>query len=166
MATDLMRYDKLVKVAMRGVMIAALERAAREGLPGGHHFYITFRTGHPGAELDAETRAAHPEEMTIVLQHKYTGLEVGDTAFKVALSFNKVWRTLVVPFEAVTSFADPSVKFGLQFAPSAAEPLAALPAQTAERDGRDGGAEDTRTDTEVAAEIAGKVVTLDAFRKN
>ncbi len=164
MGTDLMRYDRLVEGAMRGVMIAALGRAARDGLPGGHHFYITFRTGHPGTRLDAEIRAVHPEEMTIVLQHQYRGLEVGDTAFEVALRFNKVWRTLVVPFEAVTSFADPSVKFGLQFAPSAAaEPRVGSPAKAG---GRDGAAEDIRTEAEVAAEIAGKVVALDAFRKN
>ncbi len=163
MGTDLMRYDKLVEGAMRGVMIEALGRAARDGLPGGHHFYITFRTDHPGTRLDAENRAAHPEEMTIVLEHKYRDLEIGDTAFEVALSFNKVWRTLVVPFDAVTSFTDPSVKFGLKFVASgAADPPAGALAKAT---GRDGGADDTRTDAEAAAEIAGKVVPLDAFRK-
>ncbi len=88
MGTDLMRYDKLVEGAMRGVMIAALGRAARDGLPGGHHFYITFRTDHPGTRLDAEILAVHPEEMTIVLQHQYRSLEVGEVAFEVALRFN------------------------------------------------------------------------------
>ncbi len=150
MGTDLMRYDKLVEGAMRGVMIAALRRAATQGLPGDHHFYVSFRTGHPGVGVSADLLVEHPEEMTIVLQHRFWNLEVGDAAFSVTLSFNKVQETLTIPFEAVTGFADPSVDFGLKFTggEAAAE---ARPAEA--RDGP-------------AAEVeAGAVVALDAFRK-
>lgn len=96
-------------------MVRALRQVESHGLPGEHHFYITFRTDHPRAALDAELKARYPEEITIVLQHQFWGLKVDDTKFEVTLSFNQMPQTLVVPFQAVTAFVDPSVKFGLQF---------------------------------------------------
>ncbi len=151
MGTDLMRYDKLVEGALRGVMIAALRRAAtRGGLPGDHHFYVSFRTGHPGVRMSADLLVEHPEEMTIVLQHEFWDLEVGDAAFSVTLGFNKVRETLTIPFEAITGFADPSVDFGLKFTGGEAA------AEARPDEARDGPA---------AKVDAGTVVALDAFRK-
>ncbi len=171
MGTDLMRYDRLVEGALRGVMIEALRRAAQRGLPGGHHFYITLRTDHPGVRLGADLKARHPEELTIVLQHRFRNLEVGDAAFEVSLSFDNAWQTLVVPFEAVITFADPSVKFGLQFRASEAAPAEA-PAD-ARVEPMDRGAASApakrpkraKARAKPAAKGAAEVVALDAFRK-
>ena len=116
--TDMpLAYDRMVDDALRGVMVRALRHAERHGLPGDHHFYITFRTDHAAAVLSEDLRAKYPEEITIVLQHQFWDLRVGDTGFSVALSFNQASQTLTVPFAAVTAFVDPSVKFGLQFRP-------------------------------------------------
>ena len=115
MAQDFFQYEKMVEDALRGVAREALKRAARDGLRGGHHFYITFRTGAAGVVLPPQILAKFPEEMTIVLQHQFWGLEVGDHAFSVTLSFNSRMERLTIPFAAITTFADPSVKFGLQF---------------------------------------------------
>ena len=157
MATDLMRYDAMVQGALRGVMIAALGRAAAQGLPGDHHFYVSFRTGHPGVRIPAELLAQYPEEMTIVLQHKFWDLEVSADAFSVALAFNGVPNTLAVPFDAVTGFADPSVNFGLQF-------------NSGEADAAKAGAADTRGPPPETAgggggDASADVVALDTFRK-
>jgi hypothetical protein len=124
MAQDLFQYDKMVETALRGVMRDALARVARDGLRGGHHFYITFRTGAAGVVLPPQLLVKFPEEMTIVLQHQFWGLEAGDGAFSVSLSFNGRMERLTIPLAAVTTFADPSVKFGLQFEvpAAAAEP--------------------------------------------
>ena len=166
MGIDLMRYDKLVEGALRGVMIEALRQAARKGLPGGHHFYIAFRTDHPKVRIDADLKADNPDEMTIVLQHKYRGLRVAAAKFEVELSFNNVWRTLVIPFDAVTSFADPSVKFGLQFGRSDADTAALRARMPGEAlKSRGDAAKATGIGAKPAAEVAGKVVVLDAFRK-
>ncbi|WP_375594053.1 ClpXP protease specificity-enhancing factor SspB [Algihabitans albus] len=113
---DLMRYDRLVEEAMRGVVRAALERAAEEGLPGEHHFYITFRTGEDDVEIPGWLRERYPEEMTIVLQHRFSDLEVDERGFGVTLSFNEVPARLEVPYMAIAAFADPSVRFGFTFA--------------------------------------------------
>ena len=115
MTQDLLEYSKLVERAMRGVVRDALLLAAENGLPGLHHFYITFRTRDPDVGIADSLLAQHPEEMTIVLEHQFWNLEVEDDQFSVALSFGGMQQTLVVPFSAVTSFVDPSVKFGLQF---------------------------------------------------
>ena len=114
MSGPVLRYDKMVEEALRGVLREALT-ICREGLPGNHHFYITFRTGHPGVEIADYIRSRYPEEMTIVLQHQFWGLEVTPEWFEVTLSFNRVNERLHVPYAAVTAFADPSAKFGLQF---------------------------------------------------
>jgi len=114
---DLLRYDKMVETALRGVVREALARAAASGLPGGHHFYITFRTRYPGAKLSDTLLQQYPEEMTIVLEHQFWDLDVEEDHFAVTLSFQGRTERLSVPWEAVTAFTDPSVKFGLQFQP-------------------------------------------------
>ncbi|MGF1608196.1 MAG: SspB family protein [Kiloniellales bacterium] len=115
MNDDALRYDRMVETALRGVVREALAQVAERGLPGNHHFYITFRTDHPGVTLADALRERFPAEMTIVLQHQFWGLKVEHEAFEVTLSFSDKPERLVIPFAAVTSFADPSVRFGLQF---------------------------------------------------
>lgn len=115
MARDSLQYDRMVENALRGVVRQALSSVAERGLPGNHHFYLTFRTCHPGVEIADRLRAQYPQEMTIVLQHQFWGLEVGDDAFTVNLSFSNVPERLKIPYAALVSFVDPSVKFGLQF---------------------------------------------------
>ncbi len=151
---DLLRYDKMVEAALRGVVREALARTATKGLPGAHHFYITFRTRFPGLGLPNSLAEKYPEEMTIVLEHQFWELEVGEQSFSVTLSFQNRPERLTIPFEAITAFADPAVKFGLQFqamgAADAAEASAApAPPEPA---------------TEKTAK-PGEVVALDAFRK-
>ena len=102
MATDLIRYDLLVQDALRAVMRKVLSDATREGLPGDHHFFITFKTRAPGVRLSNRMREQYPKEMTIVLQHQFWDLTVGDQAFEVGLSFHGKSETLLIPFEAVT----------------------------------------------------------------
>jgi len=138
MATDHIRYDILAQAALRGVVHTVLADAAKKGLPGDHHFKITFRTDAPGVRLSERMRAQYPSEMTIVLQHQFWDLAVGDTSFEVGLSFGGVPEKVVVPFEAITAFFDPAVQFGFQFefaeaaaaaAPPAAEKSAEKPAE-------------------------------------
>jgi uncharacterized protein len=155
MAQDLFDYPTMVETALRGVVREALARTAREGLRGAHHFYLSFRTHIPGVELPDDLLAKYPEEMTIVLQHQFWGLEVRDQDFSVTLTFQGHPEQLTIPFAAVTSFADPSVKFGLQFEPTVERPpdVAALPAKVP--------ADAAAKPQQKAAEI----VTLDKFRK-
>lgn len=115
MAEDLIRYDILAQDALRGVVRKVLAEVAKTGLPGEHHFYITFETRAPGVRISTRMLAQYPEEMTIVLQHQFWDLAVTEHAFEVGLSFNGVPERLLVPFTAVKSFLDPSVQFGLQF---------------------------------------------------
>ena len=115
MATDLIRYDLLVQEALRGVVRNVLGEAARNGLQGDHHFFITFKTNAPGLRLSNRMRERYPDEMTIILQHQFWDLAVTDHAFEVGLSFNKAPERLLIPYEAITSFVDPSVQFGLKF---------------------------------------------------
>ena len=110
-----LRYDLMVERALRGVLRDALCQVAEMGLPGEHRLFITYRTDHPGVELPADLRERYPNEMTIVLEHQFWGLEVGDDAFAVTLSFSNEPERLSIPFDAVIAFADPSVRFGLQF---------------------------------------------------
>ncbi len=136
---SLLPYDEWTEDALRLVVLRALDHASREGLPGEHHFYITFATAHPGVAMPDRLRAQYPDEMTIVLQHQFRELSVDAEArrFTVRLSFGGVPATLDIPLDAVTAFADPAVRFGLQFAvreaenpaePEAPEPPAAAPA--------------------------------------
>lgn len=118
---DLIRYDVMVQEALLGVVRKVLQDAARVGLPGEHHFYITFRSQAPGVRLSNRLREKHPEEMTIVLQHQFWDLIIGEQSFEVGLSFGGVPERLVVPYEALTGFYDPSVQFGLKFTPDETE---------------------------------------------
>jgi hypothetical protein len=150
---DLLRYDKMVESALRGVVREALARTAAKGLPGAHHFYITFRTGFPGLTLPDYLARQYPQEMTVVLEHQFWDLDVAEDRFSVTLSFQNKPERLVIPFEAITAFADPAVKFGLQFQQGAAEGEieSAEPVPPAA--------------AEAKAEKPGEVVALDAFRK-
>jgi hypothetical protein len=151
MAADGLRYDRMVEDALRGVVRDSLIYAAEHGLPDEHHFYVTFRTRHPGTAIPDHLKARHPDEMTIVLQHQFWDLDVTRDRF------------------AVTGFADPSAKFGLQFQgiPGATDddidadepeaPFAAGPAPVEPKGDGDGDGDDSGGD--------GKVVTLDRFRK-
>ncbi len=106
------RYDLLMQDAMRGIIKTVLKYVAANGLPGEHHFFIVFDTTHPGVQLSERIQAQYPDEMTIVLQHQFWGLQVHDTAFEVQLSFNNKIERLVIPFTAIKGFVDPSVTYG------------------------------------------------------
>jgi uncharacterized protein len=115
MAVDHIRYDLLAQEALRGVLRTVLSDAAKNGLPGDHHFFVTFDTCADGVRLSQRMRAQYPKEMTIVLQHQFWDLVVSEEAFEVGLSFGGVPERLSIPFAAVKGFVDPSVQFGLQF---------------------------------------------------
>jgi hypothetical protein len=115
MSVDHIRYDLLTQEALRSVLRRVLQGAAHDGLPGDHHFYISFNTGAAGVRLSKRLRSQYPEEMTIVLQHQFQNLTVNEHSFEVGLSFSGVSEHLVVPFDAIKRFFDPSVQFGLQF---------------------------------------------------
>lgn len=156
LAQDLFQYHKMVERALRGVVRDVLARLAQEGPRGAHHFYLGFATRMPGVVLPESLRGKYPDEMTIVLQHQFWDLEIGDDAFSVTLSFQKQLERLTVPWAAIRSFADPSVNFALEFAgpPAEPQPVGSLPAPAAE------------TETPAASDRpAGEVVTLDSFRK-
>jgi uncharacterized protein len=169
MATDHIRYDVLARDALRGVLRRVLADAAEHGLPGDHHFFITFVSTADGVKLSPRLLAQYPEEMTVILQHQFWDLVVTEDRFEVGLSFGGVPERLVIPFSAIKSFFDPSVQFGLQFETSDAAPPAeegqssASPATsvpqvpaTEARDGKD--------EPEKPSEGA-EVVRLDRFRK-
>jgi uncharacterized protein len=159
MAQDLYQYEKMVERALRGVVREALQRAASEGLRGQHHFYIGFATDAEGVTIPETLRSRYPQEMTIVLQHQYWDLEIGEDRFAVTLSFQKQLERLIVPFAAVRSFADPSVNFALEFAtPESQEAKAAgVPAPIA--------TVPQPSDQPAAEKGTAEVVTLDSFRK-
>jgi uncharacterized protein len=115
MPVDHIRYDVLAQAALRGVLRTVLADVAKKGLPGEHHFKITFNTGAPGVKLSDRMRGQYPDAMTIVLQHQFWDLDVTDEAFEVGLSFGGVPERIAIPFDAVTAFFDPAVQFGLQF---------------------------------------------------
>lgn len=151
---DEMHYEQLAQDALRGVIRSALERAALpDGIPGAHHFYITFQTRAPGVSVPPDVLAKYPEEMTVVLQHQYWDLKVEDERFSVMLKFGGMPKVLAMPYTAVTRFYDPSVQFLLQFesAPpvEVAEEAPAAEPETPPPSGDDGP----------------KVVSLDQFRK-
>ena len=122
-AQDFIRYDLLTQNALRGVVRDVLMRVSREGVPGEHHFYISFRTTDPDVRLSHRLLERYPAEMTVVLQHQFWDLEVDEDGFEVGLSFGNVPEKLVVPFRSVTGFFDPSVQFGLKFDHPDAEAL-------------------------------------------
>lgn len=182
MAEDHIRYDILAQEALRGVMRKVLAEVARTGLPGNHHFFITFLTGAPGVRISSRLRERYPEQMTIVLQFQYWDLKVSETGFEVGLSFSDIPEKLEIPFSAVRGFYDPSVNFELEFdvkpellptpaaeeeeiAPKAPEPVKATSPKKAEPRKKETG---KPVETEPTAEAAAKsadVVSLDAFRK-
>ncbi len=183
----------MVEDALRGVLKQALKITEAQGLPGSHHFYITFDTTHPGVKIAPSLKALHPNEMTIVLQHQFWDLNVGDERFEITLSFSGVSQRLSVPFAAVTAFADPHAKFGLQFhvefeerseeedddasdpplddeAPSDAPQVDSIQVTQALKNARKNGAgrpplKTVEPEGENTDAAANKVVTLDAFRK-
>ncbi len=154
MPEDLMRYDQLAQHALRGVVREALRRVEKSGLPGEHHFYIAFNTQYPGVDIGARMSQRYPREMTIVLQHQYENLIVRDDRFEVQLSFDNIPERLVIPFNAVKGFLDPSVQFGLQF-----EVVAVEPAEGGEKSA------ESKADPEAEDPDKPKVVSLDSFRK-
>ena len=184
MADDHIRYDILAQDALRGVMRKVLGEVARTGLPGNHHFFITFLTGAPGVRISTRLRERYPEQMTIVLQFQYWDLKVTDTGFEVGLSFSDIPEKLEIPFAAVRGFYDPSVNFELEFdvkppeeeeaAPAGDEQptLAAVPAARKEEPAADkGNGKDAGKGDDKSEENGGEpgksaeVVSLDAFRK-
>ncbi|ANK83036.1 SspB family protein [Minwuia thermotolerans] len=163
-----MNYSEMVEDALRGVVRAALQKAATDGLHGNHHFYVTFLTRFPGVELPDHLLERYPSDITIVLQHQYWDLEIGDEAFEVSLSFNKLPTRIRVPYVAITSFADPSVQFGLQFQPQGEWAPAEGPVDPARNlpvGGDSDEADEISDEAPAEEEKQGEVVSLDAFRK-
>ena len=115
MASDLIRYDLMVQEALRNVVRKVMQGAAKDGLRGDHHFFITFRTKAAGIRLSDRMKARYPDEMTIILQHQFWDLAVTDSYFEVGLSFGGVPERLLIPFEALSAFSDPAAEFGLKF---------------------------------------------------
>ncbi|MDX1483936.1 MAG: ClpXP protease specificity-enhancing factor SspB [Alphaproteobacteria bacterium] len=169
MADSPLNYEQMIEDAMRGVAREALREVARHGLPGDHHFYITFKTGAPEVEMPAALRAQYPEEITIVLQHQYWNLLVDEAGFSVDLAFGGKRQSLYVPFAALVSFVDPSVDFGLQFVKSEAAGTAPAEAgakpQAARPGAEDGGPSAKEAETGASEAGGDKVVSLDKFRK-
>jgi hypothetical protein len=112
---DQIRYDLLTQQALRGVVRSVLSDAAKKGLPGDHHFFISFDTNADGVRMPDRLRAQFPEEMTIILQHQFWHLTVNERGFEVDLTFGGIMERLAIPYEAINGFFDPSVQFGLQF---------------------------------------------------
>lgn len=149
---SLIPYDDIVQDALRGVASRVLQRISDEGgLPGGHHFYIAFRTRAPGVSIPKHLMERYPDEMTIVIQHRYWDLIVADDHFSIGLSFNQMPSSLVIPYDAIVGFVDPAVNFALQFAPKDGEgPPPETPPETPPPEPQDEGS---------------NVVTLDRFRR-
>jgi hypothetical protein len=184
---DRFHYDALVDDALRSVVRRVLTQVADKGLPGSHHFYISFRSNDPGVTLPDYLRAKYPEEMTIVLQHQYWDLIIKPESFEVTVSFNKQQEHIKVPFAALSAFVDPSVRFGLQFdrkdkdkdkAPEKAEtgqqptplpapekrpPLAGPSPSEAKPDGQT--TDEAKPAEDKPEDAASKIVKLDNFRK-
>ena len=170
MAVDHIRYDILAQEALRGVVQKVLVDVAKNGLPGEHHFYISFDTRADGVRLSPRMLAQYPEEITVVLQHQFWDLVVTEEGFEVGMSFGGIPERLNVPFAAVKGFFDPSVQFGLQFEPSEAvteAPAAKLPATPAPSALPVVAPEPTAESEDEPAKTSegAEVVRLDRFRK-
>lgn len=183
---DRFHYDALVDDALRSVVRRVLAQVADKGLPGSHHFYISFRSADPGVQLPDYLRAKYPEEMTIVLQHQYWDLVVHNDYFEVTVSFNKQQERIKVPFGALSAFVDPSVRFGLQFdrkdkaaspiekaeaasptplpAPEKRPPLAGPDGESTAGEAKTGSAGQGEAERK-PEDSASKIVKLDTFRK-
>ncbi|HWV40421.1 SspB family protein [Pseudorhodoplanes sp.] len=171
MAIDHIRYDLLAQDALRGLVRKVLADAAKSGLPGEHHFSISFRTDAEGVKMSPRLREQFPHEMTIILQYQFWDLKVTDTGFEVGLSFGGVPEKLGIPFAAIKSFFDPSVQFGLQFetieaeaAPAADQPTATAEATPVEITPAPAAPKKAEAEAE-ADKPSGEVVRLDRFRK-
>jgi len=161
MAEDLIRYDILAQEALRGVVRKVLSEVVKTGLPGEHHFFISFVTRAPGVRLSERLLAQYDKEMTIVLQNQFWDLKVTETGFEVGLSFDGHPELLGIPFAAIKGFFDPSVQFGLQFDVDRGEDAEDIDAEL--EDGDEATSEATAQEN---GEASGeKVVSLDAFRK-
>jgi len=156
---SLIPYDEIVQEALRAVVGRVLNQVVAQGLPGSHHFYITFKTHAPGVDIPAALIARFPDEMTIVLQNKFWDLSVDEESFSVGLSFNQVPSMLHIPFAAITAFVDPAIDFGLQFQvhDSGAGPE---PHEEAENDHPEGG-----DGAPAGSDDGSNVVTVDFGRK-
>jgi hypothetical protein len=168
MATDHIRYDVLARDALRGVLRRVLTDAAEHGLPGEHHFFITFLSTAEGVKLSPRLLAQYPEEMTVILQHQFWDLTVTEDRFEVGLSFGGIPERLVVPFNSIKSFFDPSVQFGLQFEPAdtaADAPAVNLPAVPAASALTVPAAAAENKDEPAKPSEGAEVVRLDRFRK-
>ncbi|HEX9471439.1 MAG TPA: ClpXP protease specificity-enhancing factor SspB [Bradyrhizobium sp.] len=168
MATDHIRYDVLARDALRGVLRRVLADAAEHGLPGEHHFFITFLSTAEGVKLSPRLLAQYPEEMTVILQHQFWDLVVTDDRFEVGLSFGGIPERLVIPFNAIKSFFDPSVQFGLQFEPSdptTEAPASNLPAVPAASPLTAAAPSAENQDGPAKPGEGAEVVRLDRFRK-
>jgi hypothetical protein len=163
MAEDHIRYDILAQEALRGVMRKVLAEVARTGLPGSHHFFITFLTGAPGVRISPRLRERYPEQMTIVIQFQYWDLKVTETGFEIGLSFSDVPEKLEVPFAAVRGFYDPSVNFELEFDVKS-EPVAVVEPAPKKAEPKEKPASLKSAPSADEGKSA-DVVSLDAFRK-
>lgn len=174
MHNDTIDYPGLIDAAMRNVVREALLHVDKFGLPGDHHFFISFQTNYPGVSISPQLKSRYPDEITIVVQHQYWDLKITDKLFSIMLSFNNIPEKLVVPFDALTAFADPSIKFGLQFhgkrpanAGGEAEEPVACPhtgKTGTEKPPMAAFEEDAPTEETTAANDE-KVVSMEAFRK-
>ena len=161
--TDSINYGHLMHEAMRGLLARVLRDVAEHGLPGKHHFFITFETGHPGVDLPDWLRERYPEEMTIVMQEWFADLQVREQDFSVTLNFGNDPVAMTIPFDAIRTFVDPSVEFGLRFEASEEQGAAAGPGPEADAAPESPMAEDVEPEPEEAPKA--EVVSLDSFRK-
>lgn len=162
MSDDILRYDLMIEAALRDVVRETLSSVAQNGLPGEHHFYITFLTDFPGVQIPEYLRKQYADEMTIVLQYQFFGMKLEDDCLHVTLSFNNIKERLVVPIESITTFADPSVNFALQFqsGQSDEDDEAEEGDAITNADSKDGA-----KDKPASTEKRGEVISLDMFRK-
>lgn len=166
MAQDHIRYDILAQDALRGVIRKVLTEVAATGrLPGDHHFFITFLTGAPGVRISQHLKSKYAEQMTIVIQHQFWDLKITDTLFEIGLSFSDTPERLVIPFNAIRGFYDPSVNFELEFEVplvEAEEVSAEITAYPIDNVGKSMDGDEAKSDEE---KKPGSVVSLDSFRK-
>jgi len=156
-------YGKLMHSAMRGLIREVLIQVRDSGLPGAHHFFITFDTTHPDARLAAWLKDRYPTEMTVVMQHWFADLEVGGDGFGVTLNFGDAPERLYIPYDAIRTFVDPSVEFGLRFESHEDEEEDGPPGGSGESDAASGADDDDDPDAKPAGDA--EVVSLDSFRK-
>jgi hypothetical protein len=168
MTNETIDYPLMIDTAMRSVVRQALTHVQQYGLPGEHHFFISFQTHYPGVQISPQLKARYPEEITIVVQHQFWDLHMTDTYFSLMLSFNNIPEKLVVPFDALTAFADPSIKFGLQFhGKQPVDEKVACPAtgKTGREKPSSASFEEEEPKDDATAANDEKVVSLEAFRK-